>query len=221
MSMDDFPMDLYVLSQNKRMALQNQRRSYWIKIVDVETKKTLHYRSDYSGYINIGFFTQNDKFVVYMTFDEHNWRLAPNINLWNLKKDSVETIHTKHDPQHQYIEFAYHKKLERLVLGGLDGSVSAYSTQPLKSIWYYERPVYDRTSYHLNEEILSIDISDCGDKIAVLDKKTLTLYDFNTGKQLLVYPLKKQYSKCKFQDQLSAIYLSDLESEPLKLSLYI
>ena len=223
MNIDDFPSGLYVTSHDKKVALQNQGLTYHIEIVDVETKQTVLNRHDYSGYINMGFFTENDEFVVYMTFDERNWRLHPTINLWDLKKDSVETIQTKHDPQNSFFAVAYHKKMERLVLGDVVGSVSAYSIQPLKTIWYYEGPGYGPTAYisayNFEYEILSIDISECGNKIAVLDRKNLTLYDFKTGRQLLVYPLEKNYSKCRFQDNLNAIYLSDPELEPLQLSL--
>jgi WD40 repeat protein len=202
--------DITNLDNNK--VLRFPRFKYLIEVIDLESQKILHQRTDHGGYHTCGTFTENENIVIYLTFD-HHWFSPPIIKIWNLKKGTVEEIITSHDTQAPHLTLAYHNAMQRLVLGAFDGYVSAYNIQKKEVMWHYKQPENSNIDH-----FLSMDFSKCGEKVATLQKDNMTIYDFTTGKKLLSTPLMDEYSTCRFQAEDLLIHLTHDTKQPIKIS---
>jgi WD40 repeat protein len=199
--------DILNLENNK--AIRLPRYQYSIEIVDLENQQVLHQRTDYGGFHTCGAFTEDENIIIYLTFDKH-WYIPPVIKIWDLKNDSIEEIITSHDTQSRYLTLAYHNTTQRLILGGFDGNISAYDMRTREEIWLHENLGHCI--------ILALAFSECGEKIAVLQKEIFTIYDFISGKILLSTPLLDEYSTCQFQEKDLVIHISHPEKETIKIN---
>lgn len=204
--------NLYLPDPAKKRVLCSKKYQYSIEMIDLETKKTLFQRTDSSGYHCSGIFTEDENVVLYITYDKH-WYFSPTINIWDLKKGSVESILTDHNTQSEWLLTAFNKNRNLLALGDYDGSFSTYNIQTRAVIKHV--PAIPKSAYN---QILCLCISECGEKLAILRKDVLVIYDFTTAEKLFSTPLMETYSKCKFREGDAIICVTHPEKSPINIS---
>lgn len=197
-----------IISADNKRQLRFSGNRYDIEVIDVADQQVLHHRTNTSRYHTCGTFTDDENIVIYITVD-YRWYLTPEINIWDLKTDTLKHIDTKHHFQELYFDLSYHKTLQRIALGGRFGNVSAYDMKTHEELWCQETDSWN--------VLLSLDFSDCGDKIAALQKDQLTVYDFTTGNIRLSVPLADEYSTCEFQEEDLCIHVSHPEKETIRI----
>lgn len=197
----------HVISPNKKKRLKYKEYDYDIQVIDIASQEVLHHRTDFGGYHTSGTFTEDENIVIYITFDRH-WYIPPVISIWDLKNNSVETIHTSQDPGEIYLHTAYHN--QHLVLSGSLGFLGAYDLTTKKEIWHH-------TSLGGRTCSQAVAISKCGEKIALLFESILSVYSFKTGKELQSTALEHVYYTCQFQENDLSIQLKHPEKDPVSI----
>ena len=209
--MDNFNLNL--LHPDNKRALRSKRHQYLIEIFNQETQQVLFQREDLGGYHRCGTFTEDENVVIYITFDKH-WYLSPVINIWDLEKDHVESIFTSHNSQLETMLIAYSMDKQHLVLGSsFDGEISTYDIKKYKVIKHIPFCAEQK-----NTHILYLDLSGCGEKIAVLQEDTLSVYNFTTGKKLFSTPLLTTYSRCQFHETEAIVTITHPEKPPIHIN---
>lgn len=209
--MDNFNLNL--LHPDNKRALRSKRHQYLIEIFNLETQQVLFQREDLGGYHRCGTFTEDENVVIYITFDKH-WYLSPIINIWDLEKDHVESIFTSHNSQLESMLIAYNRHKQHLVLGScFDGEISTYDIKKRKVIKHIPSCAEKK-----NTQILYLDLSGCGEKIAVLREDILTVYNFKTGEKLFSTPLLTTYTRCQFHETEPIISITHSEKSPIHIN---
>lgn len=201
-----------IISPDNKRALRfrHQARESTIEVIDLKTQQVLHTRKDHGDHTSATF-TEDENIIIYITHD-NNWRWGPIINMWDLEDDTHEEFVTDHHPQSSVI-MEITPKSQRLVLGTIDGSISAYNMQTLKVLWHHEKSEDGK-----HNSILSLAISECGEKVATLQKDILSVYDFATGNKLLSSPFMEEYISCEFGENDSFIRVIHPEKAAVKIS---
>ncbi|OUR77122.1 hypothetical protein A9Q75_15465 [Colwellia psychrerythraea] len=200
-----------IISSDNKRQLRFPGFAYDIEIIDLTNQQVLHQRTDYGGDNTSGTFTENEDVVIYLTVCKHGY-IPPIIKIWDLKNDTFDEIVTPHSTQHLYLPVAYHKVMRRLVIADFIGGISTYNVQTREIMWYKESPE-DSNVHH----IIFLAFSECGDKVAALQKDKLTVYDFTTGKIRLSTPLMDEYSTCEFQEEDLYIHVNHPEKETIRV----
>lgn len=203
--------DLYLPDLNNKRALCTEINQYVIKVIDIDTQQVLFQRKDLGGYHRCGIFTEDENIVIYITFDKH-WYISPVINIWNLKEDSVDSIVTPHNSQLESMQIAYNMPKQHLVLGSYDGCISTYHIQTRKLIAHI--PTQEAND---SKKIIGLSISPCAEKIALLRKNSLEIYDVNRAKKLLSMALISTYSQCQFDDNKATVSITHPDKPPINI----
>ncbi len=150
-----------VISPDSKKEMRFPKFKYDIEIIDLASQKVLHQRTDTLGFHSCGLFTENENIVIYLSFDDQ-WRFAPTINIWELRRNTVEEFYTSHNAQELHLNIIYHAKMQRIALGGESGSISVFDIKTRKELWCHEQNDMNN--------INSLSFSECGDKISALQK---------------------------------------------------
>ena len=203
----------YVECPNKNRAIRlypKSLRSGFIEVIDLNSKKVLHTREE-NGIHICPTFTEDTNIVIYATID-FNWYCPPIINLWHLEENIIEEIITSHNPQ-SFLLLANSPKSNKLIIGTVDGSISAYNMLLKKVIWHFENPIWEHS-----DRILSLSISECGEKVAILQKYMLSVYDFTTGNKFFSTPFMEEYESCEFAENDTFIRVIHAEKATVNIN---
>ncbi len=205
-----------VISQNGLKAMRFEYRRYGdntIEVLDLSNQNVLHKRVDNPGLHLGGSFNEDDKVVIYFTCDT-NWYIPPIIKIWDLTENTLKEIISGLHPQAMNFILSYHNTSRIFVVADpLQGIVCAYNLSTLELLWQ------NKTSdIFENNKIIALDITECGELVAVLQDDKLTVYHLMTGEVLLTTPLLEQYLCCLFNSNAQCLELMHSHKASIKIS---
>jgi hypothetical protein len=184
----------------KKRELRFSSDKYTIEVIDSATGEVLRTKIDHSGESTSGLVSKDGQLATYITCN-HHWHFPPEIHLWNLETNQEDTISTQHHVQSMWLEIAYHRLTNKIVVGGVDG-ISAYDTRTMSAAWsrIREGPNQDKA-------IRWLAFSEMGDLVCALEPKAVILIEAVTGRTIARYPIADTFYYCEFFDSDQAICL--------------
>ena len=188
------------VSPDGKLALISRQFSYELILWDkINGRKILDHK-DYSGERHMAIFSRDGRTVVYTNTDGKHWRSPPSMTIWDLEKDTKETLHTSLPPG-SFAEISITPDLTYALLGS-ETAVCAWDLSAKTELWHRAEGHADR--------VLSLSVTPDGVR-AVSGAKDhwIKLWDLRSGELLSRFAIDASVVKCMISDDGEYIFASD------------